>query len=219
MIHVELHHRDDLAEFGDELAEHAGLVHAPQRQRRIASRGKDRQEKPVRLLAFAKLIIDERQRAGDDAQRIRVQFEIIDIGDVEEPDQIDRVVLENIRLGERNAPPVLDKFHRAGNLAHTMGEAAENAGKARHVFRLAILKCCADNAGQVAHIFRHEEIVLHETLDGGKARARLVTQRIGDFALNVERKALFRLAGDEVHLATDSPEKIIGLFEQPEFRP
>ena len=31
MVHVELHHGDDAAELGDEAAEHAGFVHAPQR--------------------------------------------------------------------------------------------------------------------------------------------------------------------------------------------
>ncbi len=37
MVHRELHHADDAAEIGDEPAEHAGLVHAPQRDfRRVA---------------------------------------------------------------------------------------------------------------------------------------------------------------------------------------
>ena len=36
MIHVELHHRDDLAEFGNEAAEHARLVHAAQGRLGIA---------------------------------------------------------------------------------------------------------------------------------------------------------------------------------------
>ncbi len=30
VVHVELHHRHDAAEVGDEAAEHAGLVHPPQ---------------------------------------------------------------------------------------------------------------------------------------------------------------------------------------------
>jgi hypothetical protein len=30
MVHVELHHRDDLAEFGNEAAENPGLVHPPE---------------------------------------------------------------------------------------------------------------------------------------------------------------------------------------------
>ena len=35
MIHIELHHRDDLAEGADELSEHTGLVHAPQHRLRV----------------------------------------------------------------------------------------------------------------------------------------------------------------------------------------
>ena len=49
VVHVELHHRDDLAEIGDEPAEHAGLVHAPEIEFRIAVRGQDVEEQPVGL--------------------------------------------------------------------------------------------------------------------------------------------------------------------------
>jgi hypothetical protein len=52
MIHVELHHRDDLAEIWDEPAEHARLVHAAQDERGIARRGQDRQEEAVGLLVL-----------------------------------------------------------------------------------------------------------------------------------------------------------------------
>ncbi len=146
-----------------------------------------------------------------------MQFEIVDIGDMEEPDEVDRVVLEDVGFRERDAPPVLDEFHGTRNLANAVGEAAEHTGKARHVLRLPVFQPGADDAGQIADILRHEEIVLHEALDGGKAGARLIVQRIGNFALNIEGKAFFRLAGDEMHLATDGPEKIIRLFEQFQF--
>jgi hypothetical protein len=48
VVHVELHHRDDLAEGADEAAEHAGLVHAPQHDLGVV-RGQDLQEQPVGL--------------------------------------------------------------------------------------------------------------------------------------------------------------------------
>ena len=48
MIHVELHHRDHAPEIGDEVAEHAGLVHAAQHAFRIAGVGHQPQEQPVR---------------------------------------------------------------------------------------------------------------------------------------------------------------------------
>ena len=47
VIHVELHHRDDLAEGRHEAAEHAGLVHAPQHGFRIVLRGEDFEEQPL----------------------------------------------------------------------------------------------------------------------------------------------------------------------------
>ena len=38
VIHVELHHRDDLAEVGDEATEHAGLVHVPEHRLHLVRR-------------------------------------------------------------------------------------------------------------------------------------------------------------------------------------
>ncbi len=49
MVHRELHHADDAAEIGDEPAEHAGFVHAPQRDFRRVARREDFEEQPVRL--------------------------------------------------------------------------------------------------------------------------------------------------------------------------
>ena len=46
VVHVELHHRHDLAEGADELAEHAGLVHAPQHDFSVVRR-QDFHEQPV----------------------------------------------------------------------------------------------------------------------------------------------------------------------------
>ena len=44
VVHVELHHRDDLAEGRHEAAEHAGLVHPPQHGLRVVLRGEDVEE-------------------------------------------------------------------------------------------------------------------------------------------------------------------------------
>ena len=52
VIHVELHHRHDLAEGADEMAEHAGLVHPPQHDLGIV-RGQDLHEQPVGFRIFA----------------------------------------------------------------------------------------------------------------------------------------------------------------------
>ena len=44
VVHRELHHPDDAAEIGNEPAEHAGLVHAPQRGLRRVARSEDLEE-------------------------------------------------------------------------------------------------------------------------------------------------------------------------------
>ena len=49
VVHVELHHRHDPAEFRDEGAEHADLVHQPQRPLRVVVAEQQRQEDPVRV--------------------------------------------------------------------------------------------------------------------------------------------------------------------------
>ena len=54
VIHVELHHRHDLAEGADEMTEHAGLVHAPQHDLRVVRR-QDLHEQPVGFGIFAQL--------------------------------------------------------------------------------------------------------------------------------------------------------------------
>ena len=46
VVHVELHHRHDLAEGADEMTEHAGLVHPPQHDLGIVRR-QDLHEQPV----------------------------------------------------------------------------------------------------------------------------------------------------------------------------
>ena len=49
MIHVELHHRHDVAELRNEAAEHAGLVHAPQHDLGVGLGGEDFPEQQVGL--------------------------------------------------------------------------------------------------------------------------------------------------------------------------
>ena len=55
VIHVELHHGDDLAEGRHEAAEHAGFVHPPQHGFRVVLRGQDLEEQPVGFLVLAQV--------------------------------------------------------------------------------------------------------------------------------------------------------------------
>ena len=76
VVHVELHHRDDLAEGADEAAEHAGLVHAPQHDLGVV-RGQDLHEDPVGFRALAQLGVDQLQRTRRRAHGVGVKREIV----------------------------------------------------------------------------------------------------------------------------------------------
>ena len=74
-----------------------------------------------------RLVVDQRERAGNAFQRVRMEFQPVDVGDVEEADEVDRIALEDIGVGQRNAAAVLDEFDAAGDLAVAVGEAADDA--------------------------------------------------------------------------------------------
>ncbi len=71
VVHVELHHRDDAAEIGDEAAEHAGFVHQPQGAFARLRRGEDLDEQPVGFRVGAQFRVDARQGTGSPAARRR----------------------------------------------------------------------------------------------------------------------------------------------------
>ena len=97
VIHVELHHRHDAAERADEVAEHAGLVHAPQHDLGVVLGGQDLQEQPVGFRILAHVGVDQLERAGRGAHRFGMEGEIVLLGEMEKPDQIDRIALEDVR--------------------------------------------------------------------------------------------------------------------------
>ncbi len=164
VVHVELHHRDDLAEFRNEAAKYACFVHAAQNERRVALGGEDRHEEAVRLVVFAQVVVDEVERSGDPLQSIGMELEAIDIGNVEEANDADGIVLEHVRAGERDATAILHEFRTAGDLAAAMGKTADRPGEPRRRFCLLVFESRAQDARQVADVLCHQEVVLHETL-------------------------------------------------------
>lgn len=129
MIHVELHHRNDPPEIRDKLAQHARFVHPGQHQRRVAFGGQDGEEQPVGLLVVAEIMIDQRQAAGNRLERIGMEFQPMQIGDMEKPHDIDRITLENIRAGQSDPAPVLDELRCAGNAPGPMGKTPNGCGQ------------------------------------------------------------------------------------------
>ena len=213
VIHVELHHRDDLAEFGDQPAEHAGLVHAAQVQLRIAVRGQNVEKQPVGLGVLAQIAGDQLQRTGDQLHRVGMIFEAVLVGEPEQPQQIDRVALEHHVVGDVDAVIVDDEVAGAGKLAPAPREPEEQAVEARHFLGLLLLQRRAEDAGQVADILGDQEIVLHEALDRRQAGMAGVAEPLGDLALDVEMQPLLGLAGEEVHVAAHGPQEVFGLQE------
>ncbi len=103
MVHVELHHRHDAAEIGDEAAEDAGLVHAPEHDLRRVGRGEDRQEELVGRGILAELVVDELQRPGQQADGVGVEGKVVAVRQPEHADEIDRVAGEGALVGDRDA--------------------------------------------------------------------------------------------------------------------
>ena len=217
VIHVELHHRDDLAEFGDEAAEHAGLVHAAQVELRIAVRGEDLEKQPVGLGVLAQIAADQLERARHQLHGGRVVFEPVLVGEPEQAEQVDRIALEHHLVGDVDAVVVDDEIAGAGELALAPWRSRRRAVEARHLLGLRLLERGAEDAGQVADILGDQEVVLHEALDRRQAGMAGVAEALGDLALDVEMQPLLGLAGEEMHVAAHRPQEILGLAEQSVF--
>ena len=88
VVHVELHQRDDLAELGHELAEHAALVHLPQDALDGLRRGQDLEEPGVGLGIVPHIVADQPQRAGDLLDRVGMEQQVLPAGDEEDADEV-----------------------------------------------------------------------------------------------------------------------------------
>ncbi len=73
VIHVELHHRDDRLELGDEGGQHAQFVHPPQRPFGVAVLEQQIEEDPARFFVGAHLVVDQVQIGRDQPHRVGVQ--------------------------------------------------------------------------------------------------------------------------------------------------
>ena len=215
MIHIELHHRDDLAEGRHETAEHAGLVHAPQHGLGIVLGDDDFQEQLVGFLVLAQFGIDQMQRARDRPHGVGMKRQIVLLRQMKDADQVDRIALEHVGLRQRNAVIVGDEILGAGDLlALDRAEFRHHAAQHWCVLGLAVFQFGADNRGEVADILGDQEVVLHEALDVLLAGMFGVAEPLRDLALDVESEAFFGAAGHEMHVTAHRPEKILAAPEQ-----
>jgi hypothetical protein len=100
VVHVELHHRHDLAEVRHEAAEHADLVHLAQDGLRVAARGQHLTGTAGWPPVLAHRRVDQLQRAPHQLfQKFRMQHDRMPVGDGEHPNEIDRIGLEDAVTG------------------------------------------------------------------------------------------------------------------------
>ncbi len=195
VVHVELHHRHDLAEGADEVAEHAGLVHPPQHDLGVV-RGQDFHEQPVGFRTFPQLRIDQFQRPRHRAHRVGVKGKVVLLREAKKSDQIDRVVLEHVGGGEIDAVVVDDKIVAAGHSppVHARPQPRHHAAQHRRRLGLLVFQFGAQDRGEVADVLGDQKIVLHEAFDILHAGMRGVAEPDRDLALHVEREPLFGAA-------------------------
>src|SRR4029079_7349834 len=150
VIHVELHHGDDLPEGRNETSEHACLVHPPQYSLRIVLGCQDFQKEPVGFLVLAQFCVDQFEGAGDRTHAIGVEGQIVLLRQVENTDQVDRIALESVRLSKEDAVLVDDEVVALGKFAplhrpKTLHDTAEHG----NALGVTVFQLRAKNRGQI----------------------------------------------------------------------
>jgi hypothetical protein len=144
-----------------------GLVHAAQVERRIAARRQDIHEQPVGLRIGAQRLVDQLQRAPYPLQRVRMEVEPVAIGEPEHPDDVDRILLEHVLVGNVDTLVLDDEIVRTLDFLRPPreGQGLQEPVECRRLLDLFLLQRRADDARQVADILGDQEVVLHEALD------------------------------------------------------
>ena len=214
VVHVELHHRHDLAEVGNEAAEHAGFIHAPQGRLRVHLRAQDLEEDAVGLRIAPQPVVDQAQRAAQQADGGRMEEGAGALGLREEADQVDRIALEGIGVGDVQAAVVdAEIAGRADVAARAPAQRIEILRQARRGLDLLDLERRAQDGGEVADLLGHQEVVLHEALDGAQPAALDVAEAFGHGGLDVEGQPLLGPPAQEMQMAANGPEEVLASAE------
>ena len=209
VVHVELHHRDDAAEGAHEAAEHAGLVHPPQHGLGVVLRGQDFKKKPVRLLVLAHRLVDELERARGDMHGVGMEREIVFLREMKDADQIDRVAVEHVLVGDIDAIVVDDEILGLAQRApRPRPELGHHPAQHRHGLGLIVLELGTENGGEIADVLGDQEVVLHESLDVPQARMLGVAEPHRDLALDVEGEPLLGPSREKMHMTAHRPQEI-----------
>ena len=218
MIHVELHHRDHAPEFGDEMAEHAGLVHAAQHAFRIAGIGHQPQEQPVRRWIGAQRVVDQPQIRPHLAQDLRREGGLLLVGKGEQADEVHRVLGKDVLVDGADAAVLDAEVGGAAKMGAALpAERRQKRAEARQRLQLLHLERRADDAGELANFLGDEEIVLHEALDGAQAGMPAIAELFRHQRLQIEAQALLGAVGEKMQLAAHRPEEALAAAEAAVF--
>ena len=212
VIHVELHQGHDAPEIGNELAEHARLVHLPQHGFGRPARGQDLDEHAVGFGVLAQLAVEALQRHGDKARGVGVDRQAVAVRDPVEANDVDRILLEDILARHGDAIHLHRKI-AAGQRVILGPQTTHETIKNRPWLGLFLLQRGAKNGGEIAHILRHQEVMLHEAFDVAEARMGGVAKACGDGALLVEGEPVLGALGDEMQVATHAPQEFLAAME------
>ena len=180
MVHVELHLRDDLAEIGDEPAEHFRLVHPAEHRIGVVAPGQRVEEDGVGERVVADLV-DAPRRSGGGPHRVGVNLQPLALRGTEKLEQANGIVLEPLLRPDREPPAIereaVDRLLAAEDRRQC--EAPSFLGKLRIELR-------EEHAGEIAHRFGVQEVEVHEPLDRRFAGPIGIVHRFGDFLLVIE---------------------------------
>ena len=217
VIHVELHHRHDAPEGGDEAAEHARLVHQAQHDVGVVARGQQFEEDGIGL-GIIPDAADAHQGLPHQLERIGVDLGAMTPGCCKQPDHVDGILAEDIRRLRHHAPALQPEGREVAEVAgRSRQQPADHAAQPRRVLHLPGLQAGAENPRQVAHVLGDEEIVLHEALDVLQPAMRLVAQTFGNVRLAVEAQPVIAALGEEMQVAAHRPQEALAFLEDREF--
>ena len=208
VVHVVLGLRHDAPEVRHEAAEHARLVETPERRLRVLARRQHLHEEAVGLWIAAQLV-EQADILRDQPQRRGMDIEAVFLGDMEQPQDGNRILLEHV--GARRAEPLTVDLE-AFELARTQGLPQ---GRELGLATTAVFQCGDEDAREVAYLLRMQEVVLHEALDAAAAGPVLVAQPARDLALQVERHAVIGAIGQIVDVTAHRRQEALGPLEVP----
>ena len=157
---------------------------------------------------------------GDGTQRVGVNIQSGAVGEMEHPNEIDRIARENITARHfQTARPngeAIDLFLASKQRRQTRGSAR---------FFLCRFQRGAKNGRQIADIFGDQKITPHEFFNrlharffcaGSRGRIAWIEKSCHWF-LHIKAQALLRHIGEKMQMAAHMPEKIIAFSKQPQF--